>query len=359
MLKVCLLSIALSVVSITATAHNAFREDCIRALAGDREDDLPSRPNHRQRQMVTAYELMKLKPRSNENVINFASDLPELSRQNLHRLLSQIVKVSRSKMSDEDALKVEDWAANLSVVGLTRLIEPFSGPIRPRADFYSALVGESKTLGLELAGTENPAQITSLRSHVKIDQFRAPDAFIRQYGIVLPHFTEPYSLYEFFAKWDPDHEEELIRINRYNLPSSALDKTKFREFLTAAMAEQVFPLHSLYHRMAPLRENLYKFVLTVNDAEVFFRHVVEAYITICIESESATMEEFEKQWNKKGGPGYIFDEALEAAGWVEGAAVRVPINLPLYTIVRAAEVRGPLRLPRALDSRRLDHDSKP
>lgn len=342
-------------------AHSADWELCAAVLKG--AGIRANLPNPRQRQMAQGLELLKLKPpeAGNLRVMVVDEEIKELSRSNLTRLLSEIPEPPLIRLSPEDRARLEEMTASLSFLGVLPLAPEMIGPIEPTADFYSQLIGGSKTVGVKVVATPTPTRLESLQGILYKDHIRADADFVRQFGFVVPGFANASQVWNFYNQWQPDVLPEIVKRNRYNLPAQIKTPEEFAQYLsTPGVAAQVFPDHALPDRLAPAKENLHRYLLTVPDAEVFYRHALLVYLQLKIEVGYNSMNDIERLWRIPGQAGLLLQNALQAYGWPEGAEIRLPLNLPRYYILRYSEIRP--KDPRTefrKDSRRLDHKQMP
>lgn len=363
MLKLLLIPLLLA--SAFTRAHDTSTPalsmaDCMKMLSGD--GTRAGQPTPSQRQMVTALEVQKLKPPTPDNVhfIDATASLRELSQINLealkHRLgYPELKKINRGRLE-----KIQAMAQSLKSIAVIKRNSEVDGPVTPTPDFYSNLVGGSKTVGLKLIVTPEPHRLHTLAGQISSDHNRANADFIRDFAFVLPNFSSAKSLIKFFEMWDPAALSEVIQVNRYNLPVNVRTAEQFQHYISSHSAI-VFPETALYPRLAPLRERLHQYLLTPEDAEKFVRHAVELYMVLSVEQGLKPFGKLEELFNSPGGPGYFYSEAMKLVGWTEGVAVKAPLNLPHYLILRRSEVL-PLahsRVRSPMDSRRLDHKGQP
>lgn len=342
-------------------AHSANWDLCAHLLKG--AGIRAGLPNPKQRKMAMGLELLKIKPRDagNLRVMVVEDEIKELSRANLAHLLAEIPEPPSIRLSPEQKASLREMVQGLSFLAVHPITDETNGPIEPSSDFYANLVGGSKTVGLKVVATAMPDRVSSLQGLLISDHARAKEDFIREYGLVLPAFGTAVQVWNFFNQWHPEILQEIVTINRYNIPARVKTPQEFAQYLSAPyVANEVFPGHSLSVRLAPAKENLHRFVLTVSDAEIFYRHALMVYMQLQIEVGLKSPAEFERVWLQPGGAGSLLQSALEAYGWPEGAQVRVPLNLPSYSILRYSEIRAKdPRLEFRKDSRRLDHTQMP
>ncbi len=354
-------ALALFLAPTCSFAHSSKGEEaCLRILSG--EGFRANQPSSSQRQMAMGLELLKIKTPDAGNVRTMIvnEEIRELSRANLNRFIEEIPRPPTIKVTPEQQARIEEMAASLTFISVARYQPDMIGPIGPTDDLYSRLVGGSKTVGLRVIATPKPNELQSLQGLLYGDSIRADAEFVRRYGVVVPDFSNVIQLLNFFAKWQPESLEQVVKINRYNLPTNVRTVSQFRQYLNPSRMSEILPDHALPTRLAPLKENFHLYLLTVPDAEIFYRHMLIVYMQLAIEVGLRSMMDYERAWSLPGWAGYLFQEAMQAAGWPEGASVRVPLNLPHYGIIRYDEVRPPD--PRAnfrRDTRRLDHKHMP
>ncbi len=332
--------------------------ECMQMLSGLGTKSGQPTPN--QRYLALGIEILKIKPPVTDSVpfVDVLSETRELSRANLSRLLAELPQPLPLRLTEDESDRIEEMAASLVPVAVTAHLPASHGPILPSHDFYANFVGGSKTVGLKYVATPYPRQISYFRAQVTVDSARPAEQFINQFGLVMPQFSYPAHILAFFAKWEPEAIEDVVQLNRYNLPHSVKSADQFLRYLgMSEVANQVLPEHALYKRLAPLRERLHRYAMLPSDAAVFFRHAVQLYMAHAIETGHKTMADFEKLFAVEGGAGFIFADGLRFVGWDEGAAVRVPLNVPVYSILRVNEIAPQQRL--LLDRRRIDHKDMP
>jgi len=351
--------------SLSAWAHDSGQPPCWTLLQGGLSSEAPGRLADSQRHMAMAAELVKLKGPEAQTVhrADPRLEIHRLSAANLARLLGELesrwpLNGSRSP----DLERIRSMAAELQFRALKIMRVYPEGNVLPEEDFYSALTGGATTVGFEWTATRVATPLQNLNGHVSLDSLAVHEEFADEFAFVLPQFHDSHSLISLFHKWDRRPFEDLRILNRWNLPVSLWEKFAFLEFLKTYEAAGIFPDHTAYHRLGPLRQALHRFLLTPADARAFFKAAFVHTTFHLVAGGRRPMASIEEDWKRMGGPGDLLLGTLADLGW-KGAAVRVPRNVPAsrVSIIRVAETRI-FALPdhsRSAQPRRLDYSKMP
>lgn len=351
----------LAVVSFSAFAHNSGQLPCEAYLFGQGL-------NARQRHMALAAELVKLKGPEFQAVhrADPSLEIRRISGANLARLLGELeARWPLNSSRSPELERLQAMAEELEFVPLKTLRGYPTGEVLPEEDFYSELTGGADTVGFTWTATRKHAPLHNLNGHVHLDSVTLSrtfsDGFADEFGVVLPEFFDARALIQFFRAHDRRPFEDLRKLNRWSLPSSAWDQFGFLNFLKEPGSEEVFA-QNIYQRLGPLRQALHRFLLTPEDARAFFKAAFVHSLYNAVTKNGRTMPSIEEDWRRMGGSGDLFSATLRELGW-GGVSMRIPRNVPASRvgIIRAEETRM-LAAPdhsRSAQPRRLDYKNMP
>jgi hypothetical protein len=332
--------------------------------------------NDQQRDHTLALELKLISPPAEGNLFlwNGQAKLNELSKANLKRMLLQL-KARHHQFADSG---FEQPAADAA--RLVRLSYSLSLPARPldgvtpplpaprellkaglqssSEDYYSTLLSGSPSAAFRMKLNSGSARGTAIYLR---------DDVARTQGFVVPHFDNIESVMAFFATWDSEALDRLVRYNRMSLPFSVKtghDLLDYFEFGAIGM-DQVFP-PGVPEKLSVLRERLKDYVLTEQDAHVFVREAFQLYAASLALTKPASYSRLTSALRSHETilPGdRLFREFFAFIG-IPGLDVRVPVAARAsdYSIEREAPKTQGFREPfHGLNSfqRRVDHNSKP
>jgi hypothetical protein len=294
-----------------------------------------SRPSPLQREAANSLELLKLEasdPAANIHELKSSLKIEELSRINLKRLEQRLRYWANVRSEEND--KIDVALRTVEFVAVRRL-EGQEPIFKPENDFYNKLTGNHRTVGVKW-GAKPRGNDFGVSNQFASDIAIIDRKFTAKFGFVLPEFDSAAELIELFAEWDPQILEHVIQSNRMNLPSNVNSVPTFIKYIHSETGDKVFSEAELYQRLAPLRTQLHRYLLTDSDAETLSRLALKLHILKVVEG-GETLEE--ALVLLKARPAKALHDALKAVG-LDSLQMRIPLTITAenVTILRHREI---------------------
>lgn len=337
--------------------------------------------SERQRDASLSLEIMKLSPQGEPAPHQWNGDvaLSRLSQENLKRLLAELneryplspwvfqkpelIAVAQRLAQDlhlqylrqyEEALPTGYYPAIASERELNRhrlFVQP---------SFFSKLLDESATVGFSVMASKMDESLFFFNGKFAMSSIRLDPSFAEDHGFMMPMFTSLENIFSFMKAWEPDTAQTLIRQNKFSLPRDINGTEKFFQYLEAH-GDKIFPEHNMYVKLAPFRQSLHKYILTVNDGRTFLHQAfVHFVLWKASEDPRRGAQNIALESAETAGLQNVFHRRfLDWLGWSGGIALRVPtvVTPNQFSILRIE----PLRYGRSygLPDRRVDKSGMP
>jgi hypothetical protein len=332
--------------------------------------------NDQQRDHTLALELKLISPPADGNLFlwNGRAKLNELSKANLKRMLLQL------KIRHPEAANPGFERSAAAVGRMVDFSYSMPLPARPLDGVTPPLPGARELLKNGLQSSREDYYSTLLKGapsaafRMKLNggHARSPGVYLRDdvartQGFVVPHFDNVESLIAFFATWDIEALDQVVRHNRMSFPfavKTGRDMINYFQTNTIGV-DQIFPPEAP-EKLSVLREKLKDYVLTDDDARTFMREAFQLYTITIARTQPAHYSRLvsASQGHDKIAQGdQIFRKFFEFME-LPGLDLRVPVAAKAsdYSIEREAPVNHDFREPfNSLNSfkRRVDHNGKP
>lgn len=300
----------------------------------------------RQRDASLSLEIMKLSPKSEASAHQWDGDvlLSRLSQENLRRLLTELnekypinpailqktetVQAAQKLAQDfhleylrpyEEVLPTGYYPAIASERELNR------HSIHTETSFFSKFLDGSSTVGFSLMASRMDETLFFLNGKHPKTAIRLDPGFAENHGFLMPMFKSLENVLEFMKAWEPEAAQALLRQNRFSLPRDVNTLDKFFPY-AEAHSDQIFPEHNLYVNLAPFRQKLNKYILTINDGRTFLHQAfVHFVLWRASEDPRRGLQITALEMAETAGFQNVFHhQFLNWLGWSGGISLRVP-----------------------------------
>lgn len=278
--------------------------------------------------MALLIEIAKIQPPGRGGVFELRQieKFNQLSESNRLRLEAAVTDTFLPKLSDDSSKQIRRYVDNIEFAFLSENVSPNSD------DFFFKLLGGTRLTEFKIFAIPRGGPLTSFHNRIYSDRVRLEPSFAH-HGFVMPRFSGARNLINFFLSWNPNSVEELQRQQRYGLPRTVQSLEDFVVHLMASPLTNFFPDDKLRDRLAPLREPLSSFTLSLADAEIFFKSVLTHYLLHKMDIDSWDLARVDSAFREPGGVDDLFQGALNWIQW-DGASLHVPLKIPFSELRR-------------------------